>query len=490
MMLNPELGVRRDQMTDYAYLRATGLGLAGQFGMPRPSRSQLESYIRERMIFQDRESGEFSAESYNQMLSMLETGTQFSRDGIARVLREDWQIAQVRRMLGGPGVELPWEQRQNYIARETEFDVVVARANFDDFRPDLDADVDELVEFYEAHSEEYEEPRKIRVTALFFRPENFTDHVEIPDESVLRTYFDNNRFIYEAERERADDGEPLPPLTLDEVRSEVIEDYRSEQAWQVAEQRSEAFTLELWEQEIERDSEAFDRLLDDYRAETEQLEPYARNRALSHPEIGRQVLESMWMYATESSRRYFSDISELRGGGAVVLVFDEVIPERLPPFEEVADDVEYDWVRDNRRRLFSEYGEELYADLNARLEEGTGFIEAAEELDLAVEDPDPFKGNEAPDSLARSQAWQQNRYLGEGAVSRMSIERSEGVFIYIRSRSVPDVDFESESFQAFIDRQQDGLGEAKGWSRLQEVTDARLSQVMGTGAADMIDPVR
>lgn len=487
IILNPELGVNRNQLADYAYLRATGLGLARELGIPRPRREQMEDFIRGKMIFRDFESGEFSAESYNQMLGMLESGTQFSREAIARVLREDWQIAQVRRMLAGPGVELPFEQKQNFLAEETLFDVVVARVNYDDFRPEMEATDGDLYEFYQNHSDRYEERRKIRVTALYFEADAFRDRVEVPQESVLQTYFDRNRFIYESERERPVEGEdPLPPLTLDEIRPRVVDDYRREQAWRAAEEASESFSVKLWEREIGRDSDEFQALADEYRVRKESIEPYARNRAPSHPRINRQLLESMWMFSAGQAR-YFSDIGELRGGGAVVLVFDEVIPERLPPFEEVADLVERDWMRENRRRLFSEHGEDLHAELRDRLNDGEDFVAAAESLGLSTENPDRFKGSDTPQSLQRLNVWQHGRNLPSGTLSRMSIESSEGIFIFMRDREVPDVDYESEEFLAFVDEYEDFLSQAKGWSRLREMADRKMARLVGDDVD--LDPI-
>lgn len=487
IILNPELGVNRNQLADYAYLRAAGLGIARELGIPRPRPAQMEDFIRGKMIFRDFESGEFSAESYNQMLSMLESGTQFSREAIARVLREDWQIAQVRRILGGPGIELPFEQKQNFLSQETVFDVVVARVNYDDFRPEMEATDGELYEFYQDHSDRYEERRKIRVTALYFEPDAFRDRVQIPEDSVLRTYFDRNRFIYESERERPAEGEePLPPLTLDEVRSQVIDDYRLEQSGRAAEEASESFSVKLWEREIARDSDAFQALVEEYRITKESLDPYARNRAPAHPRINRQLLESMWMFSAGQAR-YFSDIGELRDGGAVVLVFDEVIPERLPPFEEVVELVESDWMRENRRRLFSDHGEDLYSELRERLNGGESFVAAAESLGLRTENPDAFKGGEAPQSLQRLRAWQQNRNLPTGSLSRMTLESSEGIFIYMQNREVPEVDYESEEFLAFVDEYEDFLAQAKGWSRLREIADSKMARLVGDDVD--LDPI-
>lgn len=479
IILNPELGVSRNQLADYAYLRAAGLGMARDLGIPRPSRAQMEGFIRGKMIFRDFESGEFSAESYNQMLNMLEAGTQFSRESIARVLREDWQIAQVRRMLAGPGVELPFEQKQNFLAQETQFDVVIARVNYDDFRPEMEASHSELYEFYQSNPDRYEERRKIRVTALFFEPDVFHSRVEIPSDSVLQTYFDRNRFIYEAERERPAEGEdPLPPLLLDEVRSRVIADYRSEQAGRAAEAASESFSVKLWEREIARGSDAFQALVEEYGVRKEQLDPFARNRAPAHPRISRQLMDSMWMFSAGQAR-YFSDIGQLRDGGAVVLVFDEVIPERLPPFEEVMEVVEADWMRENRRRLFSDHGEDLHAELRERMDSGEDFVSAAEAMGLFVESVDTFKGDEVPQRLQRLRAWQVSRNLPAGAVSRMSMETSEGIFIYMRDRVAPEIDYDSEEFLAFVDDYEDFLAQAKGWARLSELADRKMAALVG-----------
>lgn len=475
--LSPELGIRRDQLADYAYMRAAGLGLADELGIPNPTSAQMEAYIRRMAIFQDPETGEFSTETYNQMLTMFQANTQFSRDAVARVMRQDWRIQRVRETLGGPGVELPWELKQDYISRETTYNVVIARASYADFEPELTPNETVLREFYDNNFSRYEESDKIRVKALYFLPDNYLDKVVIDSESLQR-YFNRNRFRYEADREIPEDVDPddMPQLTLDEVRSRVEADYRRESARRLAEQSSEEFSLKIWENEIRRDDPAFQQLLESYRVEVEELSPFPRNRTPQHQRINRQLLNSMWIYASGGTR-YFSDIGQISGGGAVVLIFQELVPERLPPFEEVASNVEADWKNENRRRLFSEQGHALRSLLQQALADGQGFVEAAEGLGLTVEEFEPFRGTEIPDALQRSAAWAQSRYLSEGAVSRMNIDANNGTFIYMRGKDSPEIDFQSESFLAFVEEQEDYLSEAKGWARLREITDRTLGKI-------------
>jgi peptidyl-prolyl cis-trans isomerase D len=475
--LSPELGIRRDQISDYAYMRAAGLGLADELGIPSPTSSQMEAYIRRMAIFQDPETGEFSSETYNQLLTMFQTNTQFSREAVARVMRQDWRIKRVRDTLGGPGVELPWELKQDFISRETTYDIVMARASYTDFRPELNPDEAVLREFYDNNFSRYEESDKIRVKALYFMPDRYVNKVTIDDDS-LRTYFNRNRFRYEADREFPEDLDPddMPQLTLDDVRIRVEADYRREAARRLAEQSSEKFSLEIWENEIRRTDPAFQELLESYQVEVEELQPYPRNRTPNHQRINRQLLNSMWIYASGGTR-YFSDIGQMSGGGAVVLIFQELIPERLPPFEEVANAVEADWKNENRRRLFSEQGHAMRSLLQQPLAEGRTFIQAAEELGLSVQEFEPFSGNDVPETLQRSAAWAQGRYLSEGAVSRMNMEADSGIFIFMRSKISPEADFESEAFLAFVEEQEDFLGQAKGWARLREITDRTLGKI-------------
>lgn len=475
--LSPELGIRRDQVSDYAYMRAAGLGLADELGIPGPTAAQMEAFIRRMAIFQDPETGEFSSETYNQMLTMFSANTQFSRDAVARVMRQDWRIQRVRETLGGPGVELPWELKQDFISRETTYDIVIARASYANFEPELNPDEAALREFYSNNSSRYEEGDKIRVKALYFMPERYTGKVKIEEDS-LRSYFNRNRFRYEADREIPEDVDPddIPQLTLDDVRARAEADYRREAARRLAEESSEKFSLEIWENEIRRDDPEFQDILAVYSVDTEELEPFARNRMPNHSRIDRQLLNSMWIYASGGTR-YFSDIGQLSSGGAVVLIFQELIPERLPPFEEVANFVESDWKSENRRRLFSDHGRAMRSLLQQELAEGRSFVEAAEDLGLSIESFEPFTGTDIPEMLQRNAAWAQSRYLSEGAVSRMNLDANNGTFIYMRGKDSPAVDFESEDFLAFVEEQEDFLGQAKGWARLREITDRTLGKI-------------
>ena len=119
-ILHPELQLRQQQLNDYAYMRVAGLGIAAQLGMPDPNEEQLGDYIETLLLFADPASGEFSAETYNRMIELLQVNARFSRDAIARAIREDYLISQVLDILSGPDYALPFEIRQSYVDQRTE----------------------------------------------------------------------------------------------------------------------------------------------------------------------------------------------------------------------------------------------------------------------------------------------------------------------------------------------------------------------------------
>jgi peptidyl-prolyl cis-trans isomerase D len=477
-MLHPDFGVRRDQLMDYAYLRAAALGIANQVGIPAPAPDALESYVRSLMIFQDRQTGVFSAETYNQIVAALSANAMFSAEALARVLREDWRIARVREALGGAVTELPFEIEQDYIAANTGHQVELAHYDYRSFRPELEPDLDTLRAYYEGDPARYETPERIHVTALHFRADSWLDAVPEPAVAELEAYFARNRGRYESGRERPpfmDPDDELPPVTFAEARERALADYRRDEARRIAEGKSEDFSMRLWERSIRRDSPAFSALVEEFRAATDKLAPYVRDQAPTIPNVPRALLNSMWIYP--GGNRYFSDIGQNRDG-AVLLVLDQLEPSRLPGLEEILDRVTADWREQQRRRLFADKGEELHLLLQDALHEGQPFAAAATELGMQVVQPEPFTGATVPEDIESSLVWRQCRYLPAGSLTRMILDSERGTFAYVVDRQVPEVDFAAPEFAAFKAARGSMFRDAAGWARLREITDSSLGRLL------------
>jgi hypothetical protein len=162
-----------------------------------------------------------------------------------------------------------------------------------------------------------------------------------------------------------------------------------------------------------------------------------------------------------------------------MLVSRGLTEARMPDFEEVALQVEADFARAEKRRLFAEKGRELRAEITNRLS-GEDFPAIAADLGLGIEQLDPFTGATVPFQLQRSAIWDQSRFLDAGEVSSMILEPDRGTFLFMAEKSVPEIDPDSEEYAAYLARRDQAINEAMGWARLREITDKGLNALLGT----------
>lgn len=477
--LHPELQLRRAQLMDYAYLRAAGLGLANQLGIPEPDKDQLAAFVESLQVFADSRTGEFSPETYRNLVDTLEGNERYSREAIARIIQEDYRIHKVREALGGPDYSLSFELDQEFLDRETTYDVALARLDYQNFSPEINPDEAALRQYYRENPSRYEIPERISVTALFFSSDAYVDEIDEPGETQLEAWFTANKSDYQADQDPAEvEGEPMetPEVTLDSVRAEVIADWKQEEAKKLAARKSEQFSIRLWQQAIAKDSDAYQSLLEEFAVNARPVQPYERNQPPRMSDIPRELLNSMWIYANNPNR-YFSDISR-NDTGAVLLVMEELLPARMPEFEEVEEAVLADYREGRKRQLFAEEGKQIGQSLQEQIVD-RDFAETAEELGLSVEDLEAFSGPRVPPELLRTRAWEQARFLDKGELSEMVISDNTGTFIYMQAKEIPELDRESEAFREFVDQRTAFLDQAMGWARLREITDKSLTSVLG-----------
>lgn len=472
MGLNPQLQLGREQLVDFAYLRVAGLGLAQRFGIPDPSREQLQSFIETLPIFRDPTTGEFSAGMYNRIIEAVESGGRFNRATLAAVLREDYRIDQVRRALGGIDFSLAFEVEQDYLDMQSTYTFVLAHYPEGSFQPEIELSEADIEQFYSENPSRYEIPEMITVTALLFNAESYIPEASEPTETAILEYFERNRSRWTDLTN--EDGEPIE-ATVDDVRQLIVFDLRREQAVRIAAERASAFTLQLWRERVALNSPEFNALLEQYRVRRNTLEGYARDAAPQLGNIPKELLDSMWIY-TGTSNRYFSDpVSTAMG--AVVGVVEAVTPARMPSLEEVRDRVKADLIEAERRRLFADYGRELQAILAA---DPATFEEVAEGLGMTVEALVPFNGADVPWNLRMGGMWEQVQFLQQGEVSSMILNNNRGTFALLRSKLVPELDPNGETFTEFVNQRSEMLTRAMGWIRLREITDTGLERLMGT----------
>jgi hypothetical protein len=229
----------------------------------------------------------------------------------------------------------------------------------------------------------------------------------------------------------------------------VAADLAVESANRLANEAAQSFAYTLYRDNVEQDSAAFNKLLNESNLSITEIAPYtaqgAARRALST-----EMLESAFAL---TKKRYFSDAYPIDGGYGVLLYKGRIAPE-TPEFDAVAEVVTVDFGAEEKRRLFNEEGERLQAELEIKLKDGSTFIEAAESMGLKTSSSESFKLGEAPRTINPA-ALQAAQGMKAGEVSPMLTSGPSGIFVYVAEKSVPELSADDENFtqtQEFLKR--------------------------------------
>lgn len=434
------------------------LHLADEIGVPSPSEEAIRDYITTKNAFRGPD-GEFSPDAYTRFVDNIESNPRSQQGLVLIVLEEDFRINQIGSVLSGPGYLLPSEALAQTQRNRTKFTLATAQLSFAQFDPEIEAGDEALREYYEANKLRYEIPERIQASYVYFDQDDYEDQVPEAAEAELREHFIANRAKFVADFEAAnpatdEDGEsastdaetaeavssePAEAVTFNDVRDAVAQSYLIEQETRAANQAAQNFAVSLYRGEIKRDSAAFNSLLNESGLSLTEIEPYtlagARQRALSA-----ELLESAFKLG---GNRYYSDAYPVDGGFAVLIYEGRIAPE-IPDFEAVRAEVAADYKAEEKRRLFNEKGESLQAELEAKISEGTAFVEAAEALGLSAQSYETFSAQEAPRELDRN-ALQRAQSMQSGEVSPMLTSGgSSGTFVYVENKEVPEIASDDE----------------------------------------------
>jgi peptidyl-prolyl cis-trans isomerase D len=429
------------------------LHLAEEIGVPAPDQKTLEGYIKTKAAFRGPD-GEFSRDAYTSFVDNIDTNPRMSEALFVTVLEEDYRIDQIGNALSGPGYLLPSEALAQTQRNETTLKLATAEIGYADFTPEVAPSQEALTAYYTANTSRYEIPERIQASYITFSASNYVDQVVVGEESELRPHFIANRarFIaaHEATQPKAEDATAEKPLvTFEDVRDAVAADLAAEAAQRLANEAAQSFAYSLYNNNVEQDSAAFNKLLNESGLTLTEIAPYtaegAARRALS-----KDMLESAFAL---SKSRYFSDAYELDDGFGVLFLNGRIDPE-IPAFETVAAVVTADYSAEEKRRLFNENGERLETELKAKVAEGTSFVEAAEALGLKATANEAFKVGEAPRTFNPS-ALQKAQSMEAGELSPMLTSGPTGTFVYVEEKTVPEIAADDEDLtqaKSFLQR--------------------------------------
>ncbi|MEC9227702.1 MAG: hypothetical protein VYA21_02655, partial [Verrucomicrobiota bacterium] len=439
-----------EQFQSQIYNRIALLNLANEIGIPSPSQDVLAEFIQTKSAFQD-ETGAFSPEAYTTFVDTIESNPRSTKGLLILVLEEEYRIAQISSALSGPGYVLPFEARAQIQSRRTKLSLNTANFSYSKFKPEIPENTEVLREYYELNKLRYEIPERIQASYILFKSEDYAEQVPKATEKELKEHFEANRVKFEEQYEfenpaslasEESTDEESPPLnetiTLSKVRDSVTSSYLLEQKARAANQAAQSFAYSLYQDEIKRDSDAFESLLTETGASLTEIEPFSFADC-SKRSLSTELLESAFELG---GNRYYSDAYEVSEVYAILIYEGRIAPE-IPTFEKVQIEVTADYNADEKRRLFNEKGQALQAALEAKLSIGIEFLEAAEALNLVGKSYESFNIQNPPSTINRS-ILQQAQTMQPGEVSQMLTSGGTGIFVHLIEKLVPDISPDDE----------------------------------------------
>jgi len=422
--------------------RITLLHLADLLGTPEPTEKTFAQYIQSRAAFRGPD-GQFSNDAYTRFLDNIESNPSIQENLVFTVLQEDYRIEEVESVLSGPGYFLPSEALSQVQLNETQIALTTAEIDYTTFKPDVEPAGDTLEQFYLENSKRYEIKERIQAGYIAFDTEKYSDSIKDLTESELREHFITNRarFVadHEAKQPKPETGEALDDskpktVTFEDVRDEVSADLRLKTAKKLANQAAQNFALTLYRNKIEKNTPAFEELLNASDLKLVEIPPYTEDET-SGNELPANMLKSAFEL---TGTRYFSDAYEIDDGFGILITSGR-LPAEIPAYEIVAESVLADYVAEEKRRLFNEEGQQLYDELSEFLDSGIEFVQAAETLGLSATSDEAFKISEAPRTIDRA-VLQKAQNMQASELSPMITIGDKGIFIYIDERIVPEID--------------------------------------------------
>ena len=128
------------------------------------------------------------------------------------MLRDDARLADLAKLLGGPGYVQPVDVKLQLSRADSAWTVQVASLDYATFNPAIAATDDILKKYHEENSLRYEVPARPRLSYVEFKGAEFTPPTA-PTEAELRAYYNANvaSFPVPADPAKKDAATPAAP---------------------------------------------------------------------------------------------------------------------------------------------------------------------------------------------------------------------------------------------------------------------------------------
>jgi len=433
------------EVEQYALQRHAALHFATQLRMPVPSPAapEVAAYIQTLGRFTGPD-GKFDPKAYSGFIDSLKTNPRLTEADIARVVIDDVRADAFQKLLAGPGYVLPSDLSEQLARRDTQWTLAIATLDGQSFAPKIDTSDAVLTPWFETNSRRYEIAQRVAVSAIKFPSSRFAGSVTLTDAEIRAAYdAAPSRYPAPADAKPEAGKEPNADATFALVRARVEADLRKQRAEKAALAAADDLTVKLLEQRVA--AEKIPAYLATQNLALEDIGPIGEGSVpavLGGAGAARQILPEIVRLGADRPYSNSLPVPE----GAVVLVWRESIPARIPAFTEVKDKVLADYQTEEKRRLFNEVGRKLRDTVLAAVSTGKPFAEAVNSAASAagvkadIKTPASFTLSKPAPEIDYT-AFQALASLNQGGVSEFLPTRDNGaILVHALKKETPAFD--------------------------------------------------
>ncbi|MDD2236319.1 MAG: SurA N-terminal domain-containing protein, partial [Kiritimatiellae bacterium] len=408
------------ELTSSAWRRMANLKQAEKMGITAGN-NEVVNAIKSQQLFAD-SNGQFSRQRYQNFAYAFLRNLGMTEHHFEEYVREEIIMQKLRAMVAQSLIISPFEIQRTFDTINDQFDVEYVEITPEVAERDIAITDEDIQRFFEANTEAFMIPPKISVRYVAFPISDFTNQVVITEDDALAYYNENidDYTTYEAKKMTNEEKEQDPVESLsadldeggesiiapfDEVSEQITALLTYERAKNLAAEKATTFAMTL-SPDREGNAPTFDEASEKFECTIATTPPFSLDEAIDGIDAGLDFNSDAFDLLPNSDD-YFSN-AILGDEYVYVIALDQSYPERIPEFDEVADQVReacrLQAVEDASLALAKKVQETAASEL----EEGKTFAEVAAAFELPVLTASDFnaisgiEGNEDSDTIVPS----------------------------------------------------------------------------------------
>ena len=331
---------------------------------------ELRSIIRSEQAFQT--AGQFDESLYNRL---IEQNLGITAAGYERLLADQIVLGKLMAAVGAGYAAAPMEVEDEIAARTDEITFQYATVSNAFATAEIDLSDDDLVAYYNDHSEDYALPDRVGVRYATLSATNFLGSVVV-DDADIDDYYDSNPSLYS--RQGTNGVEAIP---LDEVRDSIYRELAMQEAVTIAVTNLNDFIESL----ATNDLETFTWRCQARGMKTADTALFALNASFI-PGIEREALSDFRETAHDLDSTRDDGRYGVASGKEKVYLIRATTNDyaHTQQYEEVKDIIRPLAVAAARQKKFLAFAEEKAAAVKAAMTNDTSFADAATAQALGV----------------------------------------------------------------------------------------------------------